>query len=72
MSRWLAVRRFVAPRPKRRRRASTLRWLALGGVLVLALLIWAGVGSNHGNRVAIPEPEPAPSPRITRAVPSGF
>jgi len=57
-----AVRRFVAPRPRRKRRASTLRWLALGGVLTLALLIWAGVGSNRNGRIAIPEPEPAPAP----------
>lgn len=67
-----AVRRFVAPRPQRKRRTSTLRWLALGGVLVLALLIWAGVGSNRGSHVVIPEPEPtqARAPDQTPAQPA--
>jgi cytoskeletal protein RodZ len=43
------------PRPRRRRRSEMqLLWLAIGGVMTVALLIWLGVGSND-----TPPPVPA-------------
>lgn len=39
-----------SPRPRRRRRTEVqLLWLAIGGVMAVALLIWMGVGENSPN-----------------------
>jgi len=53
-------------RPRRRRRTEVqLLWLAIGGVMSVALLVWLGVGSSDAGG-PLPEP-PATTPGTTSA-----
>jgi hypothetical protein len=52
------ARRAVAPAGKRRRTEIRLLWLAIGGVMATALLLWMGAvnGRDSGPTVTPPEP----------------
>jgi cytoskeletal protein RodZ len=46
--------------PRRRRTEASLVWLAIGGVLAVALLVWLGVGRESSSAPALPT-TPAPA-----------
>ncbi len=50
-------------RQRRRRRTETqLLWLAIGGVLAVALLVWLGVGDSENRPTSIPTTPPSTQP----------
>jgi cytoskeleton protein RodZ len=57
-------------RPSRRRTEARLLWLAIGGVLAVALLVWLGVGGSGPPPTAIPTSPPSTTPS-TPAVAAG-
>jgi len=50
----------AAEAPRRRRTEGSLLWLAIGGVLAVALLVWLGVGRDSKSPPALPT-TPAPA-----------
>ena len=46
-----------------------LSWLALTGVLAVALLVWIGAGGTDKSAGPLPDPPPTPSPTLTTAAP---
>jgi cytoskeleton protein RodZ len=66
-------RRRGGDRRSRRRRTETqLLWLAIGGVLAVALLVWLGVGDSSNRPTSIPTTPPstrATNPAAAAAVP---
>lgn len=55
-------------RPRRRRSEAQLLWLAIGGVLAVALLVWLGIGEDSGPEAVVQTSPPAAAP-ATRAEP---
>src|SRR5262245_2581072 len=57
----LDVLRSRLPRPRKPRRATTLRWLSVCGIVVLGILAWTGVSGGHRS-------SPPPEPRRSAAI----
>jgi len=56
-------------RPRKRRRTEVqLLWLAIGGVMAVALLIWLGVGQSDTQTPVAPTPTTSTGPRSVPAV----
>ncbi len=64
------ARRRARPqrRPRRRRSEAQLLWLAIGGVLAVALLVWLGIGEDDGPDAVVSTAPPAAAP-ATQPVP---